>query len=93
MCHEQDLFDDTCAKVAAVFTLLASTLVSYTRAQDERFGVDPGIGLITRAERVLLAAGQVLEPRAPAINILFVLAALTVGQRIAHISCALKART
>ncbi len=74
------------ASAIAVLALLASLLVSYTRARGEALGVDCRIGLITRAERVVLvAAGLVFGVLAPAVSVLLVLAACTVAQRIGYI--------
>ena len=67
--------------------LVASFLVSYTRARAEALGLEGKAGLMGRAERVvLLAAMLVAPPRGDAlpygIALLAILASATVAQRI-----------
>ena len=66
-----------------VVALLGSLLVSYTRARAEGLGVDCKVGVVTRAERILLlAAGLMTGLLAPMIYLLVTLTAVTVAQRI-----------
>ncbi|MHA1152444.1 MAG: CDP-alcohol phosphatidyltransferase family protein [Alphaproteobacteria bacterium] len=68
-----------------VLALLGALLVSYTRARAEALGAECKVGIITRAERVvLLSLGLVLELVAPVIVLLVVLGAVAVAQRIHH---------
>ncbi len=83
------------AVAAVVAAVLASLMVSYTRARAEALGLECKVGLATRAVRVvILSAGLVFakgaslghfELLAPAVYVLAALAILTVGQRIAHV--------
>jgi len=89
------------AVAAVVAAVLASLMVSYTRARAEALGVECKVGLATRAVRVvILSAGLVFakgasfghfELLAPAVYVLAALAILTVGQRIAHVRRELRA--
>ncbi len=76
------------AAVEAAFTVLAllgALLVSYTRARAEALGAACKVGIITRAERVvLLSLGLCLELVAPVIVLLALLGAVAVAQRIHH---------
>jgi CDP-diacylglycerol--glycerol-3-phosphate 3-phosphatidyltransferase len=86
---------------AVVIAVLASLMVSYTRARAEALGVDCKVGLATRAVRVvILSAGLVLAKGAsivdvellqPAVYLLAALSVLTVFQRIFHVRSALNA--
>ncbi len=68
-----------------VLALLGALLVSYTRARAEALGAACKVGIITRAERViLLSLGLCLELVAPVIVLLVVLGAIAVAQRIHH---------
>lgn len=68
-----------------VLALLGALLVSYTRARAEALGAACKVGIITRAERViLLSLGLCLELVAPAIVLLVLLGAIAVAQRIHH---------
>ena len=65
--------------------LLGALLVSYTRARAEALGAQCKVGIITRAERVvLLGVGLCLGLVAPAIVLLVLLGAIAVAQRIHH---------
>jgi CDP-diacylglycerol--glycerol-3-phosphate 3-phosphatidyltransferase len=76
-----------------VLALLGSFLVSYTRARAEGLGIECKVGLVTRAERiVLVAVGLLSGLMAPVIYLLVVLTALTVGQRIVHTGRQLNAK-
>ena len=77
------------AVAAVVVAVLASLMVSYTRARAEALGVECKVGIADRAVRVvILAAGLVLESLGllePSIYVLAGLALITVGQRIWHV--------
>jgi CDP-diacylglycerol--glycerol-3-phosphate 3-phosphatidyltransferase len=69
-----------------VLALLGALLVSYTRARAEALGAECKVGIITRAERVLLLAlGLCFGLIAPVITLLVVLSAISVAQRIHHV--------
>jgi len=68
-----------------VVALLGALLVSYTRARAEALGAECKVGIVTRAERVvLLSLGLCLGLVAPAIVLLALLGAIAVAQRIHH---------
>jgi CDP-diacylglycerol--glycerol-3-phosphate 3-phosphatidyltransferase len=81
--------------------VLASLMVSYTRARAEALGVECKVGIATRAVRVvilsiglLFAKGAGLgdfELLAPAVYVLAALGTVTVFQRIFHVRKALLA--
>ncbi len=76
--------------LAAIFAALAgSFLTSYVRARAEALGLDGTHGMLARAERVvLLSAGLILAPLGVlpyVIELLAVLTALTVLQRVRHV--------
>jgi CDP-diacylglycerol---glycerol-3-phosphate 3-phosphatidyltransferase len=89
------------AVAAVVVAVLASLMVSYTRARAEALGVECKVGLATRAVRVtILAIGLVLargaslghfSALAPAVYVLAGLSAFTVLQRIFHVRSELRA--
>ncbi|MFQ5973121.1 MAG: CDP-alcohol phosphatidyltransferase family protein [Alphaproteobacteria bacterium] len=69
----------------AVLALLGSILVSYTRARSEALGVRCKVGVLTRAERVvLLALGLWIGVLEEVIYLVVVLTAYTVVQRVLH---------
>jgi|YelNatPaOPRAMG01_1025707.scaffolds.fasta_scaffold11316_2 CDP-diacylglycerol--glycerol-3-phosphate 3-phosphatidyltransferase len=78
-------------EVGAVFVaLVASFLVSYTRARAEALGLECKVGLMSRPERiVLLAVGLLFAPHFHALSVvIYALAGLTsftVLQRILHV--------
>lgn len=73
-----------------VLALLGSLLVSYARARAEALGIDCKVGLMSRAERmVLLIAGLLLGLLGPAIVLMAALTLYTVGQRMQHVREAL----
>jgi CDP-diacylglycerol--glycerol-3-phosphate 3-phosphatidyltransferase len=88
------------AVAAVVIAVLASLMVSYTRARAEALGVECKVGLATRPVRVvILSIGLVLARGAslgdfnllaPAVYVLAVLSAVTVAQRILHVRGALR---
>ena len=89
------------AVAAVVIAVLASLMVSYTRARAEALGVECKVGLATRPVRVtILAIGLVLARGAslghfsllaPAVYVLAALSAFTVLQRIFHVRSELRA--
>ncbi len=86
--------DDAEGAALTALALLGSLLISYTRARAESLGAQCKIGLITRAERVLLLTlGLCLDQMQAVILILVALTAFTVVQRIRHILTALRGKT
>ncbi|MDQ5807196.1 MAG: CDP-alcohol phosphatidyltransferase family protein [Actinomycetota bacterium] len=91
---------DDFAVAATVIAVLASVMVSYTRARAEALGVTGDVGIAPRAVRVvilsiglLFAKGASLgdfELLEPAVYVLAVLSIVTVFQRIFHVRSALK---
>ena len=91
---------DQLAVAAVVLAVLASLMVSYTRARAEALGVECKVGLATRPVRVvILSAGIVFakgasighfELLAPAVYVLAGLTVLTTLQRILHVRRQLK---
>jgi CDP-diacylglycerol---glycerol-3-phosphate 3-phosphatidyltransferase len=83
------------AVAAVVIAVLASLMVSYTRARAEALGVECKVGIADRAVRVvILSAGLILARGAgvldveliePAVWLLAGLSVITVGQRIFHV--------
>lgn len=70
-----------------VLALLGSLLVSYVRARAEGLGGKCKVGLLTRAERVLLLTIGLLCDVLPAIIVLLaVLTAVTVVQRVHYVA-------
>ena len=68
-----------------VLALLGSLLVSYTRARAEGLGLECKVGIVTRAERVVLVAfGLLTGLLAAAIYLLLVLTTYATTQRIVH---------
>ncbi len=69
----------------AVLALLGSLLVSYTRARAEGLGLECKVGIVTRAERVVLVAlGLILGLLPEAVYLLAALTAFSATQRILH---------
>ena len=89
---------DQAAVAAVVIAVLASLMVSYTRARAEALGVECKVGIATRPVRVvILSAGLVLAKGAslgsfellkPAVYVLAALSLITVFQRILHVRTA-----
>ncbi|MHB8531304.1 MAG: CDP-alcohol phosphatidyltransferase family protein [Solirubrobacteraceae bacterium] len=87
------------AAAGVVVAVLASLMVSYTRARAEALGVECKVGIATRPVRVvILSAGLVFARGAslgnfqllePAVYVLAALSLITVGQRIWHVRRAL----
>jgi CDP-diacylglycerol--glycerol-3-phosphate 3-phosphatidyltransferase len=93
------LHGDRLPAAAVVVAVLASLMVSYTRARAEALGVDCKVGIATRPVRVVilsiglvfargasLGSFQLLEP---SVYVLAGLSLFTVGQRIWHVRQAL----
>jgi len=80
---------DDIAVAAVVVAVLASLMVSYTRARAEALGVECKVGIADRAVRVvILSAGlvfQFADLLAPAVYVLAALSTITVFQRIWHV--------
>jgi CDP-diacylglycerol---glycerol-3-phosphate 3-phosphatidyltransferase len=80
---------DELAAAAVVLAVLASLMVSYTRARAEALGVECKVGIADRAVRVvILSAGLLLaglELLEPAVYVLAGLSVITVVQRIWHV--------
>lgn len=93
------LHGDRVAAAAVVVAVLASLMVSYTRARAEALGVECKVGLATRPVRVvILSIGLVFAKGAslgnfgllkPAVYVLAALSLITVAQRIWHVRGAL----
>jgi CDP-diacylglycerol---glycerol-3-phosphate 3-phosphatidyltransferase len=85
---------DEAAVAAVVIAVLASLMVSYTRARAEALGVECKVGIADRAVRVvILSAGLILadlELIEPAVYVLAGLALITVVQRIWHVRSQLR---
>jgi phosphatidylglycerophosphate synthase len=83
------------AAAAVVVAVLASLMVSYTRARAEALGVECKVGIATRAIRVTILAAGLIFARgaslgdfsllAPSVYVLAALSVLTVFQRIWHV--------
>jgi CDP-diacylglycerol--glycerol-3-phosphate 3-phosphatidyltransferase len=88
------------AVAAVVVAVLASLMVSYTRARAEALGVECKVGIATRAVRVVILAIGLVFARgasighfsllAAAVYVLAVLSTVTVLQRIVHVHQALR---
>ncbi len=86
---------DQVAVAAVVMAVLASLMVSYTRARAEALGVQCKVGLATRPVRVVILSAGLVFARgaglghfyllAPAVYVLAVLSLFTVAQRIWHV--------
>jgi len=86
---------DRVAAAAVVVAVLASLMVSYTRARAEALGVECKVGIATRPVRVvILSIGLIFARGAslgdfellkPAVYVLAVLSLITVAQRIWHV--------
>jgi CDP-diacylglycerol--glycerol-3-phosphate 3-phosphatidyltransferase len=87
--HHFSADGDDIAVAAVVVAVLASLMVSYTRARAEALGVECKVGIADRAVRVvILSAGLVfagLDVLAPAVYVLAALSTITVFQRIWHV--------
>src|ERR1700751_5565816 len=93
------LHGNRAAAAAVVVAVLASLMVSYTRARAEALGVECKVGIATRPVRVvILSIGLVFAKGAslgdfallrPAVLVLAGLSVLTVAQRVWHVRAAL----
>src|SRR6185437_302618 len=91
------------AAAAVVVAVLASLMVSYTRARAEALGVECKVGIATRPVRVvILSIGLIFAKGAslghfsllaPAVYVLAALSVITVAQRIWHVKQALSDAT
>ena len=89
------------AAAATVLAVLASLMVSYTRARAEALGVECKVGIGSRAVRVVILSAGLLfakgaslgdfELLAPAVYVLAVMGVITTLQRIFHVRAALTA--
>ncbi len=81
---------------AVVVAVLASLMVSYTRARAEALGVECKVGIATRPVRVVILSiglifahgalfGDGVDLLRPAVYVLAGLSVITVGQRIWHV--------
>jgi len=84
------------ALAAGLVALVASLLVSYTRARAESLGVDNKVGIAPRAERILFLGVPALVlgagPGRPGVVLFWIVAvlalvsAITVIQRVVHVA-------
>ena len=83
--------NDELAVAAVVVAVMASLVVSYTRARAEALGVECKVGIADRLVRVviiaagLVGAGLGLGLLEPAVYVLAALTSITVVQRILHV--------
>ena len=92
---------DDLAVATTVVAVLASLMVSYTRARAEALGVECKVGIASRAVRVVILSIGLLFARgaglgdfsllAPSVYVLAGLAVITMFQRIFHVRSALNA--
>lgn len=88
------------AAAAVVIAVLASLMVSYTRARAEALSVECKVGIATRPVRVVILSAGLVFARgayiahfsllAPAVYVLAALSVITVLQRILHVRKALR---
>src|SRR5215210_6800941 len=87
--------DDQFAAAATVVAVLASLMVSYTRARAEALGVECKVGIASRAVRVVILSIGILFADlgllAPSVYVLAALGTVTVLQRIFHVRSELRA--
>jgi CDP-diacylglycerol--glycerol-3-phosphate 3-phosphatidyltransferase len=80
---EGDAYPEPLLVYAAI---IGSLMVSYARARAEGLGIECKVGLLTRAERmIVLAAGLILGFVTPALWVIAIFANLTALQRILHV--------
>jgi CDP-diacylglycerol--glycerol-3-phosphate 3-phosphatidyltransferase len=86
---------DEFAAAATVVAVLASLMVSYTRARAEALGVECKVGIASRAVRVVILSIGILFADlgllAPSVYVLAGLGTITVLQRILHVRSELRA--
>lgn len=76
---------DALAAALTALALLGALLVSYTRARAESLGANCKVGIITRAERVvLLGLGLCFGLMEPVVYLLVALTGISVAQRVHH---------
>lgn len=74
------------AGALALATLVASFLVSYVKARAEGLGFECNVGIVERAERIILiCAGLILDLVPVMLSVLFVLSVVTFVQRLVHV--------
>jgi CDP-diacylglycerol---glycerol-3-phosphate 3-phosphatidyltransferase len=87
--------DNQIAAAATVVAVLASLMVSYTRARAEALGVECKVGIASRAVRVVILSPGILLADlgllAPSVYVLAALGTVTTVQRILHVRGALRA--
>jgi phosphatidylinositol phosphate synthase len=85
---------DELAAAATVAAVLASLMVSYTRARAEALGVECKVGIASRAVRVVILSIGILFADlgllAPSVYVLAALGTVTVLQRIFHVRSELR---
>jgi CDP-diacylglycerol--glycerol-3-phosphate 3-phosphatidyltransferase len=89
------LHGNRAAAAGVVVAVLASLMVSYTRARAEALGVECKVGIATRPVRVVILSIGLLFARGaslgdfqllePSVYVLAALSVVTVAQRIAHV--------
>jgi CDP-diacylglycerol--glycerol-3-phosphate 3-phosphatidyltransferase len=83
------------AAAATVAAVLASLMVSYTRARAEALGVECKVGIASRAVRVVILSIGILFADlgllAPSVYVLAALGTITMLQRIFHVRSELRA--
>ena len=93
--HDQVAVAATVAAAATVLAVLASLMVSYTRARAEALGVECKVGIASRAVRVVILSIGILFADlgllAPSVYVLAGLGTITVLQRIFHVRSELRA--
>jgi phosphatidylglycerophosphate synthase len=81
--------EDQLAVAAVVVAVMASLVVSYTRARAEALGVECKVGIADRLVRVVIISaglvGAALGLLEPAVYVLAALTSVTVLQRILHV--------
>ena len=78
--------DEPWVAALALGTLVVSFMVSYVKSRAEALGFDCNVGLIERAERlVVINAGLILDFVPAALVVLFVLSVVTFFQRLWHV--------
>jgi CDP-diacylglycerol---glycerol-3-phosphate 3-phosphatidyltransferase len=82
-----DRADQEWVAALALVTLVLSFLVSYAKARAEGLGFECNVGLIERAERlIIMIVALVFSALLPAALVVLAVASLvTLGQRIAHV--------
>jgi CDP-diacylglycerol---glycerol-3-phosphate 3-phosphatidyltransferase len=85
--------DEPWVAAAAMAALVFGFLVSYTKARAESLGYDCNVGIMERAERLILViAALILDLVPPAMLILAALSLVTFMQRMVHVRLQAAAR-